>query len=688
MATVRGTGDHPWTRLVRFALSWVVLTPAILLLATTLHLGPERPIQTPLRDSQPGRQDLSHIAARGDMALVLWDETSALRGARVERDGKTIDTTPLLLGQDFFLEHSAVAAGPNGWMVVWSHGDGVIARTVAANGALGEPLTIAVTEDRPIVHVAFDGQTYLIALEGSTAFAGARLSETGQLLENFFITAADGRSIAGLHADPEGGFVLVAWRREIDVLRLDGKGRVRSSGSVAKATSLQRVVSGLDEQGQLVMSWVDGFDLYRKSGTSAPALVLQGSADAPPNLQSIVTAGGTTFVLFVRGRDVVMKNLDIGSERVWVDARRPVVIATASFGDRVLMAAEREVPVRATNTSRDLFMSVVDTAMADVEPTRRLYVELRNQYQPVIASGLVAWLESAEDARLQLRAKIGYGDPIIVADEARDPVRVASSGNGFLLLWFDLDLRPWVRHIRNDGTMSEPVRIADVRTTGGNACLTWTGSEYVAAYVRYIGATSWRIIGRVFVQPLTGEGAPIEPALPLTSDDFYTNVTCASSETSTLFVWGGINGIYGTLRTAGGSMASPFYISSSDDASVASNGTGFLVGTEWGEVVPVSGEGTLGAPIFRPEFYRQVILTAYAGNYVLFSEILGGPLEATPLDERGEVVGESVVIAFRTSHPHVAGSTLVYRRETSPDLPRGQVFIRELSTSTKRRALR
>jgi hypothetical protein len=64
-----------------------MILASLLLLASTLHAGPERPVSPPVAESPYG-QFLTSVAAGGDVALTLWQDEAGLRAVRIDRDGR------------------------------------------------------------------------------------------------------------------------------------------------------------------------------------------------------------------------------------------------------------------------------------------------------------------------------------------------------------------------------------------------------------------------------------------------------------------------------------------------------------------------------------------------------------------------------------------------------------------------
>ena len=661
---------------------------ATLLLAATLHPGPERAVQASPRDAQPYPQRLRGIAAGDETALVLFDYQPEVRAVRVDRDGKTLDTVPLTIAIEAWGQAS-VARGTDEWLVAWSNFNGIQARTAGDDGTLGAPFDVTSEVPSSPVSVAFDEESYLLVWAGTAKIHGVRVRADGVVLESpFEIAASENRHIASLFPDPAGGFVLVAGLQGIDVLRLDSKGRLVSSRRAATPSDLGHVIAGLDAAGQLVLVWRDGHVVYAQRGDAAPVLLAAGSETSFPTPRAVVVASGATYALYQHDGDVVLKDLDSGAEKVWDVAYTTLNSDAVSFGDRVLVAASIHPPPGQhwSEELGDVYVATVDAALADVAPVRLLYAEPRMQIHPAIADDAVVWVESVdEERRKQIVLKIGDGRPIAIADDVSygTSPQVASSGDGFLVTWHDAQLYPWARRVRRDGTLGEPQQLSD-RMVAGSPCVAWTGSEYVTGFPIRKVAYRWYIQTEVWMQALSREGVLSGTPAALSGQGRYLGVACAASKTATLFVWSG-EGVTGAVRTHTGAVSTGIGIGTGFNSSVASNGNGFLV-TWSSQRAAVSDGGTVGTRIETPGDFT--VVGARGDGYVLLTQS-SGTLTATPLDAEGETSGEPVVLAHHTTHPALAGSTVVYQRDTAELVqPRWRVFRRTLSEVLRRRPLR
>lgn len=674
-----------------------MLAIATLLLASTLHAGPERPVSRPVVDSQPYGQVLNAAAGDGDEALVIWDE-GALRAVRVDRDGTTLDASPLLIAPSAYRGSASAARGVNGWQVVWTEQDTLLGRSVAEDGTLGGRTVIAIGRVAfPLAKVAFDGTQFLAVWHDSPRLMAARLSAAGEVLETPFVVSEGWSSaeVTALLPARDGGFVLIAWSETaVHALRLNDRGRRIGSEYLPIPPDASSVAAAVDPDGALVVAWATSAGLWLRRGNEAPVKLAGGGTI----VRDVVLAGGTAYVHFEHDEDVVLAS--VLGERRW-DLNGKIETARAvSLGDRILLAMT-VAPWLGWPDLEDVYVAVVDSSLDEIESPRLIVTEPRLQVHPAVASAggttLTAWIElTGPQQRARIMAKLDGRSPFLVAEDARAKwLRIASDGNDFVLLWTYDGL--YTAHVTRAGAaVPIPVRKISRSAWLGPSCVTWTGTEYVVGFIKRVDWTPGALKDEIFAQRLSREGDPMFDAFRIASG--AGGVACASTAETTLFVAGTLEA---ATRTRAGTISAPFTIGSGEDAAVASNGTNFLVAwydrysshpietigratvTESGTVTPKPAIPV--EPV--PDGLETPAVAARANGYVLLFGM--SPLRALPVDEDGDDDGAEIAIAMNAANPAAAGGVIVYQRDTaSLNQARWRVFTRTLSESRRRRAMR
>lgn len=645
---------------------------AAVLLASILQAGPETPVSEPARDAQPYVQIVSDTAADADTALVVWSEGHEVRGARVDRAGRTLDAVPLLITYSPW-RSARVARGSTGWLVVWADPAGIQAKIVNDDGTQGEAFFLATSPGN--VRVAFDGASFLVLWDDySSRIHGARVSASGQLLEAGIDVAPGGlRSVVDLFPARGGGFVLVVVSADFAALTLDGEGRLVSSRSLLTVPSWSRVTVGMETSGRIVLAWTDhqGTYLKRELGT---AVTLPESVAA---VEDFMTVGSSTYALVLASGMTSLIRVD-GSP-AWELPGQAVDARAASFGDRVLIA----------RSNGDVSATVLSASLQTVAPEVLVYAEPPLQFGPAVAQAgglrLLAWTEVKGDSPAVM-ARIGEGTPFLVASEGSG-VQVATDGRDFLLTWHDEVLRLHAVRILSNGTILEPAQTVNGWTQGAS-CVSWSGSDYVIGYVA-IGSAPRPTGVAGMAQRVTRDGDLSGSPLLLISRIDMHGIDCASTDTTTLFA---TYGRYGRVEAAtlsrGGTASGVIDLGSGTLPSVAAHREGFLVAwpnsysaslVSW---VPVSEGGTPGSP--HTIEASSVTAAPRPGGYLL---LYGNhPLRARTLDPQGNPTGPEIVIAEDAGGPAFAGRTLAYHRDTDIlSEARWRVFLREVEERPARR---
>ncbi|HYK02692.1 MAG TPA: hypothetical protein VE974_13120 [Thermoanaerobaculia bacterium] len=688
-----------------------------LILAATLHAGPELAVSEPLPNASPYRQFVGEIAASDDVALIAWLEEDHVAAARVDRDGRPLDARPIALSSGPAYTRPSVARGTNEWLAVWSEEDVIVGRFIGDDGTAGERLTIAPLAFRTPPYVVFDGTHYLVAWMASNRIVGARLTADGQVVEVKELARTEGSYADFELVSLPSGFAIVTIRvtngteYTVEALRLTTAAEPYAYSWLDHTTSAQlRSLVVLADGDVLVAAWgsTSGTFLAREH----QPLRKLGSAGTP---QEIVKIGGTVHLLALQppGNEVVLVSED-GSEVRSLEggfrSTRFTSVAAASFGDRALVATTKHDEINVLPpTDENVRMHLVDELQQPVLPSELLATEPSLQMNPAIArrtseESLAVWTETGTDrpgAIVAVRvdnAGRALGTPLAVTPTVSRNARaqVASDGVGYLIVWGDFWGNPFTtvaraNAIRADGTVSPNAYLGGIRAI--DVCVAWNGTDYL---VGQIVATEPGHFPPTAVQVtrVSPDGVPGE-VLRVSGVGQHSSVSCAAAGDKTLVAWNDQGTISGTIVSAGGTVTGEIFIDvGTGVGNVASNGEGFAVaydvalGVEW---ALLTAEGTVtrfGEKRFPGSHAR---IAASRDGWVLAREI-GGNLDATPLDRDGNRTGPPSAISdspMRYEGVALAGGDVpiaIYMRELeTPLLSRWRVFTRTITGSNPRR---
>lgn len=160
------------------------------------ELGMDNPVVGPIQVNQ----EEPAVAWNGSLYLVVWRDYRSksqndLWGARLSKTGNVLDSTGLLLHHGTAsIDRPAIASDGTDFLVVWEQKDpttdfDLLARRVSSSGTVldAAPIPVSQAADSQLYpRVSFDGQNYLVVWEdrrGGTYFDifGARVSPAGQV---------------------------------------------------------------------------------------------------------------------------------------------------------------------------------------------------------------------------------------------------------------------------------------------------------------------------------------------------------------------------------------------------------------------------------------------------------------------------------------------------------------------------
>lgn len=689
----------------------MLLVP-LLLVASTLHAGPERFISAPVPNASPYRQFVGEIAADEDVALIAWLDENHVAAARVDRDGRPLDARPVALSSGPVSTRPAVARGTNGWLTVWNETGTITGRSLGDDGRPGNLITIAqlVSGSEP-PQVAFAGGHYLVAWMSLTAITGARLTLEGELVEVKELARTDGFYMDFELVSLPNGFAIVTIRRNgdehvVEALRFTATGELHAYSWLDHTSSAQLYSLTATADGDvLVAMWAS------TSGTfvAREHRPLRHLGAMKP--QGIVKIGGTVHLLMLTepGNEVLLVSED-GSQVRSLEAGLPQTrftsIAAASFGDRALVATTKhDALTLVPPIGEDIRTHVVDELEQSVVPSERLAIEPSLQMSPAIArrnseESLAVWTETGTGrpgAIMAVRvdnAGRPLGTPLAVSPAVSPTARaqVASDGEGYLVVWGDpLTIAARASAIRPDGTVGPNANLGGLRAI--DVCVAWNGTDYL---VGKIVATE---IGRfpptaVQITSVSRNGVPGE-VLRVSAVGSYSSVACAAAGDRTLVAWSNQGTIAGTIVSPGGTTTGEIFIAvGTAVGNVASDGERFAVaydvpsGVEW---ALVTSEGTVTRFGERRFPGSRARIAARRDGWVLAREV-AGDLDATALDRDGQRTGSLFTISALPGRDEAVALAsgdvpiAIYMRELETALlSRWRVFTRTMTSSNPRR---
>ncbi len=217
------------------------------------------------------------VAFDGRNYFVVWDHYqyyggSRVVGARVTRDGRLVDASPITIAAQGF--GSAVAFDGTNFLVVWASygfpgGTTLMMTRVSPSGTVLDPagIVLARTYFAPYRAVAFNGSNYLVVWRGEDGqIRGARVSPGGVVLDPGGFAITSGATYpAGATLSSDGTDYLVAWADarfgccSIFGARVTGGGRALDPRGIAIAThGRQQVEPAIAYDGaNYLVAWTD-----------------------------------------------------------------------------------------------------------------------------------------------------------------------------------------------------------------------------------------------------------------------------------------------------------------------------------------------------------------------------------------------------------------------------------------------
>ena len=396
------------------------------------------------------------VTWNGTHHLVVWSNGDVF-GARVSTAGALVDAAPVALVQTSAAEvEPSVASNGSGFLVTWSTGAEIQARALAADLTLSPVNTISSFNDtRSRPDVTWANTQYFVAWQdrrnATEDIYAARVSPSGVRIAQDFAVSTRTNDQVGPRLATQGSEAVIVWTSHVtnDIYETNSN-RLSASGIVLDAAPRShRLASTLQAEASVasagtgyLVAWTEGVgtkDLYASTQTGdamgAPFQVNMGvNLQGPPS----VSAGGSNFLL------------------AWSDTRGPNLNYAARVSATGAVLDPMGIPLPGTNGS---FTHVAWNGTT---------------WLVTVGGG------SGVATRVSAAGQVLDTTPIpIVANNLGAPLRVASNGSEFLVVWSHASAGV-TRGVRVSGAGvvldATPIELTAV---GQSAAVAWGGENYL-----------------------------------------------------------------------------------------------------------------------------------------------------------------------------------------------------------------
>jgi MYXO-CTERM domain-containing protein len=476
--------------------------------------------------SGPLRQETPAVAYNGDQYLVVWQEEVGedgnLRAARVGRDGRVVDTTPITVSAVAGTESEpAVASNGTDWLAVW-HGvpSGWNAARIAANGTRLDtpPLDLGEASQWMSIGVAWDGTAYRVAhseVDDQARYVPCyvRVTASGSVLDHGNCDAANSSENGGdVQLASNAGATFALWQENTSppgqATRgglLDSNARPSGPVGLVQSSTPQHSAVAAFAADTFLVAWIEPLNVEsqqlvvarvdRSGQLDAEPVHVAGGAVANPAL----TAAGDGFLLAWENTNT--KHLVVAS--IGSDGRPRSVVspageaaatlpALAFDGSRYLLAWE---DASFSGGIRALFLASDGQAAS-----RTFSIAPTAARAPVVSAAcgslLVAWNDERDGpSEPYVRVASITSDRDLADGEGTSlgrswiwdhRVSVASNGELFFVTWLDR-VREQVlgARVTLDGTVLDPSGKTIFDEYGWKAMprATWDGSRFLVTWL-------------------------------------------------------------------------------------------------------------------------------------------------------------------------------------------------------------
>jgi hypothetical protein len=672
-----------------------------------IRTGAERELTARQIDVAAFSQTNAHIATDGSSFLTVWEDAGGggILGARLDANGGVVDETPLVIATNGALPE--IAWGGGRYLAVWQHTGGMSGRFIERDGTMREPFLIGTYQlYSPIeTHLAFNGTVFL-ALWFNARWHGRIIDQSG--------TPGAGVSIPDSSTEGDlaalgGTFYLACrfWNDAVPVytprlVTIDGGGRTSAPMDIGKANVLVEKMRIAARPDDLLVAWTTsrGQELNDVRITTAGAGPVESIPVPFKWMEHIVVDEFDYWIVYGDNNQKLARRPGLSPLQIAAPPRTTMSDA-ATGSTRVVTILQ--------------YLNQFDTIGSDLylqnfgETTLRpLEVAPRHQESPDIAAAgdvkLAVWLETMTGERTRTvfaRRFDAAGNPLDAQPIALGstfnphPVRVASNGTGWLVVWRN-DGYILAARVAHDGTLLDPVplKLNDSQAQSP-ATVAWDGSTYVVTYTAGV-KVFFAILYAVRVPATGNPGQPfvVERSVPV------LNAAIAGGPNGALIVWNYSNQVRGALLSQG-DVITPiaFQVPYGYVTSVAWNRDTFLVAMKngaplnptvsWFTVDAFGNVVTAPPPIDTLPAIAWTHASAFEDGFLL---LWNDPeLHAAITGRDGKIVSGPVVIGSSTnSAAAVDGWILTAHTIGHPSRLITRVFLQtlELVANARRRSVR
>ena len=741
--------------LAALALLFALVQPA----RATLVLSNERPVTSPPLESAPFDQSNARIATDGTSFLAVWvDHTLAGAGdvhaARVEPSGVAGETLAVARtsGDE---DHPAIAWGGNRFLVVWSTATAVQARLVSPDGAMSPVFDIESVDRMTEPKVAFNGRVFLVVWSGpGTKFRAAIVDAEGRVTQRFDAASAaqtwpeiDLVSVRGVfqlitavtdfNGSPNGN----GYPADVGYTTIDENGAISPRFVVAPAETPVFDVRASAGSDDFLIGWstargIAGAQIRSVRVGPNGAGSVENFAAEMMYVQDVVAEAGGILLLYGDERTKFVRRAGAASAApIAAPADLSTILDASSAGGQTLFVVRRlgRLGFEYGPAGGDLYVGHLGSS--EYHP---LAVAPHHQMSPDVAEAgdgvrLAVWCETlAGSRRLSIVAAriTPFGSletaGVDLGADVYHPAapRVASDGNGWLVVWTDARTVYGAR-VTHDGAaaQSAPFVVASDVYESTEVDVAWDGTSYVVVFTRGQFLRGLRTTVRAVRVGSDGSVGASEVALSEEIANEYPSI--AAGGDGSLVVWRGGPYLRGALLSRTGittPVTFPISLAALPHPAAAWNGTEFLVacalsgasGSEiqWAMVsrtgvvrLPSSPGSIPLLPSFGPATYGfpTLALDAEGDRFILaFNSAAPDVASRTALVSVAMIDGDGVLVerpvpaavtlVDYTRSIALSGRTLVYARKIG-HLTRelAQVFTREVREEERhprRRAVR
>ncbi|MFO0547308.1 MAG: DUF4215 domain-containing protein [Polyangiaceae bacterium] len=573
---------------VRFRVDAANIDSAVFPIALDPTLSAEFGMDLPVLVGAAGEQTEPSIAWSGTDYLVVWadEAASAVRGCRVSGAGLLLDPDGITVAPGsvaFNTPHApAVASNGSDYLVVWQDVSDVRGARVDATGTVLDTPSLVVSaapNSQATPSVASNGADYLVVWDDSRSGSGidiygARVTTDGAVLDTAGLPISLGTNSQQSAVASDGADYFVVWADRRSGSNYDVYGsRVTTSGAVLNPMGIRISLGQMSQQPTIAFNGT-GYFVAWQDRREGPNEAIYGSR---------VSSSGSV--------------LDVGNIKISQGPEAKLAPALASNGADYFVAWKADFGIYGSRlTAAGLALDPSGVVVSQDFSTFQDSVAVSSNGSDYLVgwrrlaadSNVVGTVvSSAGVVQSPIPALLSVG-----ANRERAP-SVASNGTGYLVAWEDarngLDLDLYGCRLDASGVVLDPngIVIAAGAANQSHVAVGSNGTDYLVVW------HDDNVLGNIFCGVLTANGDFLGPTTPqLAVVGAPQRPAVASNGADYLVAWedhrAGNADVYGTRVDAAGVALDGTGIAISSGPSdeylpaIASNGTDFFVA--WGDL--------------------------------------------------------------------------------------------------------